>query len=69
MHTTVDRLMTVQDVADVFQTSPDTVQAMARSGELPGLRIGRAWRFRTSAVEAWARAREAAAGTDVEATS
>lgn len=32
---------------------PKTVQRLARQGELPAVRIGRYWRFRASALNAW----------------
>jgi excisionase family DNA binding protein len=64
---TVERLLTVQDVADAFQTPPAYIRGLARSGDLPGLRIGRRWRFRESSVEAWSRAREAHLSVEREA--
>lgn len=30
-----------------------TVQRMARTGEIPAIRIGRYWRFRASELNAW----------------
>jgi len=38
-------LWTVKDVANYLSLTPETVRAMARRGELPGLKIGRVWRF------------------------
>jgi len=59
VHTPVDRLLTVRDVAEAFQMTQDRVCELARRGDLPGLRIGRSWRFRASSVDAWSRGREA----------
>jgi excisionase family DNA binding protein len=34
---------------------PKTVQKMARAGRLPGIRIGKHWRFRESDLDSWIR--------------
>ena len=38
-------VMTAAEVADVLQLQVSTVYYLARRGELPGQRLGRAWRF------------------------
>jgi excisionase family DNA binding protein len=43
--------MTADEVAELVRLHRNTVQALAKSGELPGVKIGRQWRFRRSAVE------------------
>ena len=52
--TKVDRdaepLWTVMDVSRYLQLKPNTVRAMARREELPGLKIGRSWRFKKSLI-------------------
>jgi excisionase family DNA binding protein len=32
---------------------PKTLQKLARSGEIRGLQIGKAWRFRASVLDEW----------------
>ncbi len=49
------RLLTVDEVMELLRLSRDTVYRLATSGELPNRKIGRAWRFPTDAVEAYAR--------------
>ncbi len=44
---------TVKEVAKRFKISERQVTEFARSGILPGIRIGRLWRFRIDAVERW----------------
>jgi excisionase family DNA binding protein len=43
-------LWTVEDVAAYLQLQPETIRSMARRGELPGLKIGKVWRFENSAI-------------------
>ena len=44
--------MTVQEVADVFRVSRQTVYVMVRTGKLPHFRIGSKVRFKRSDIEA-----------------
>ena len=46
-------LLDVQEAADLLRIHPKTVQAWARAGRLPCLRMGKYWRFRKSALEVW----------------
>ena len=38
-------VMSVEDVAEFLQLDPATVRALARRGELPGVKLGKHWRF------------------------
>lgn len=44
-------LWTVDDVALYLRLNPETVRQMARLGRLPGIKVGRSWRFRPSLVK------------------
>lgn len=47
-------LWTVDDVAAYLQLAPETVRVMARSGEIPSMKLGkRLWRFQPDQIEAW----------------
>jgi excisionase family DNA binding protein len=46
-------VLTLEEVADLLAVAPAAVERLARDGELPGRRIGDAWRFARSAVLAW----------------
>jgi excisionase family DNA binding protein len=40
------------EAAELFDCEPSTIQEKARNGELPGVKIGRSWRFpRTALLE------------------
>ncbi len=47
---TIDPLWTVEDVAAYLKLQPETIRSMARRGELPGLKIGKVWRFQMYAI-------------------
>jgi excisionase family DNA binding protein len=46
-------VLTLEEVAELLAVEPAAVERLARSGELPGRRIGELWRFARSAVLAW----------------
>jgi len=44
--------MTIEEVAGMLRLSRDTVYRLAANGELPGKKVGRAWRFPKQEIEA-----------------
>jgi len=55
--------LTVEQVAQMLGTSPETVKVLARRGELVGFKTGRGgktspWRFRPAQVDAFIAGRE-----------
>jgi len=46
-------LITAVRAAELLQLHPKTVKRLAQDGELPGMKIGRVWRFRESSLDAW----------------
>jgi excisionase family DNA binding protein len=46
-------LLDCTEAAKLLRMHPKTVRAKARKGEIPGIQIGRAWRFRASALNQW----------------
>lgn len=49
-----DALWKVEQVAQYLQLTPETVRKMARTGELPAMKIGRRnWRFKKSLIDAY----------------
>ena len=45
------QVLTGSEVATLLRVSRDTVYRLAASGELPGRKIGRIWRFSQDAIE------------------
>ena len=52
------KLMGLPEVARFLSCSERKAWMLARGGALPGLRVGRAWRFRAGDVEAYLRAQQ-----------
>jgi excisionase family DNA binding protein len=46
-------VLTLEQAAELLQIEPEAVAELAGAGELPGRRIGEAWRFSRSALLAW----------------
>jgi excisionase family DNA binding protein len=49
-------VMTVEELAEYLKLDPQTVYRRFRRGQLPGVRIGRAIRFKRDVVDSWLRA-------------
>jgi excisionase family DNA binding protein len=43
-------LLTVDEVAKILRLKPETIRSMARRGDLPAIKLGRVWRFRSSSI-------------------
>lgn len=50
MHALADELLTVDQVAGLFDCSAETVELETREGRLPGIKLGRSWRFPREAL-------------------
>ena len=50
-HTELPEIMTAGDVAKVLKITPHTVYRRHRDGDLPGIRIGGAVRFRAEDIK------------------
>lgn len=49
-------LVTAERAAQLLRLHPKTVKKMAQAGKLPGMKLGRVWRFRDfreSSLDAW----------------
>ncbi len=47
----------IEEAGKLLHCHPDTVRKMARAGEIPGAKIGRAWVFYTEQLLEWVAAR------------
>jgi excisionase family DNA binding protein len=48
-----EQLLDTDEAAGLLKIHPKTLQQMARSGQIVGIRIGKLWRFRASALNDW----------------
>jgi excisionase family DNA binding protein len=49
-------LITVDRAAELLGVHPKTVKRLACQGLIPGMRIGKLWRFRESTLDGWMKA-------------
>ena len=49
----MSEILTAREAAEYLKTSVKTVQSKARAGEMPGMKIGRKWRFSRRQLLAW----------------
>jgi excisionase family DNA binding protein len=45
------QIMTVKEVADFLRLKEATVCRLASEGKLPGVKVGKSWRFQKAALE------------------
>jgi len=53
--TVESEIMTVQEVAQYLRLAEATVYKLAQAGEIPGMKVGRAWRFKKELIDEWFR--------------
>ena len=46
----MSEILTAQEVANLLDCKPSTIEAKARAHELPGIKIGYSWRFPRAAL-------------------
>lgn len=49
----MDRLLTIDEVADYMQVSRFTVYRLAKDRAIPATKIGRQWRFQKEEIDQW----------------
>ena len=55
--TRCEPLIDADRAAELLKLHPKTVKRLAQARTLPGMKIGRVWRFRESSLDAWMSAR------------
>lgn len=48
-----DTLMTVDEVARYLKVEESTIYTWAKKGKLPGIKVGRFWRFKKDDINKW----------------
>lgn len=51
----VDIIMTVAEVAEYLRLGEATVYRLVQEGEIPGVKVGRSWRFKKGLIDEWFR--------------
>jgi len=50
-----DQVMTAQEVAQYLRLAEATIYRLAQTGEIPAVKVGRAWRFKKELIDEWFR--------------
>lgn len=50
-----NEIMTAQEVAQYLRLAEATVYKLAQAGEIPAVKVGRAWRFKKELIDEWFR--------------
>ncbi len=53
METEISDVMNIKDLASYLKIPKGTLYRLAKSGKLPGKKIGRHWRFRKVTIDMW----------------
>ena len=48
-----DTILTIDELAVYLKLSKSTLYHFARDGKVPGVKVGRHWRFHKEAIDAW----------------
>jgi excisionase family DNA binding protein len=46
-------LLTSEEVGIILGLHPKVVERQAKQGKIPGFKVGKFWRYRASALDAW----------------
>ena len=57
-------IMTIKEVAKYLKITEKTAYRLAGDGEIPGFKVGGAWRFRHREIDAWIDEKKASQKTD-----
>lgn len=53
-----DEIITIKEVAEYLKIKEKTAYALAAKGEIPGFKVGGAWRFRKGEIDKWIKEKE-----------
>jgi excisionase family DNA binding protein len=53
----IELLLTTKEASQVLKIHPKVLERMAKRGEVPALKVGKFWRYRATALDAWINSR------------
>jgi excisionase family DNA binding protein len=53
----IEPLLGSNRVGEILGLHPKVVERVAKRGEMPGFKVGKFWRYRASALDAWINSR------------
>jgi excisionase family DNA binding protein len=48
-----DEVLTIEELSDYLKISKSSLYKLVQDGNLPGLKIGRHWRFQKAVIDQW----------------
>jgi excisionase family DNA binding protein len=49
----LEALLTSKEASQILKIHPKVLERMAKRGEVPALKVGKFWRYRATALDAW----------------
>ena len=49
----IEALLTTKEASQILKIHPKVLERMAKRGEVPALKVGKFWRYRATALDAW----------------
>lgn len=49
----LEKLITLEEVAEYLRLSVHTIYKMAQQGRIPAYKVGKQWRFRKKTIDQW----------------
>jgi excisionase family DNA binding protein len=49
----IEALLTTKEASEILKIHPKVLERMAKRGDLPALKVGKFWRYRATALDAW----------------
>ena len=53
----LEALLTSKEASEILKIHPKVLERMAKRGEVPALKVGKFWRYRAAALDAWINSR------------
>jgi len=53
----IEGLLTTKEASQILKIHPKVLERMAKRGEVPALKVGKFWRYRTTTLDAWINSR------------
>ena len=53
----IETLLTTKEASQILKIHPKVLERMAKRGDLPALKVGKFWRYRATALDAWINSR------------
>lgn len=50
---TMDKWLTLEQIAEYLQMSTSSIYKMAQAGKIPAYKVGRQWRFKIEEIDKW----------------